>query len=655
MAQTTMKRFWWLLLVLVACHAAPAEVTPVALPSQGWTVAVRSEGPRWLAPSWWAAQGGDPTAAGPLTLRRGDQPLPVRRFDAPQGRGTLLFPDVAAAGYVLQETAALSPTAPLPLAAPAAASPQTTTWATAHLERDLVYRSTAPVTPPWLWASLLAPSALTLTVPLTDALAAPVTVTVQVWGQSQAPQSPDHHLVLSWNGAEVSDHRWDGNGVESWSFVVPRGTAGDNQLVLSAPGDTGAPVEVTWLDWITVQWRRTLRFRRSWETWDTTAPTVCWEQVPPHAHVMWVNAGGAYDGGAVSPGHTCFTQPLHSRGWLGVPWQAPPPDVIRPREVLTGTAAAFVIVADRSFHEALAPLVAARTAEGVSVRVVTPEAVYDTFGDGRPTAAALRQLIAAWRGAGLRYLLLVGDASARYAWQPAPLIPTAWVHTSIVGTTASDERLAEDADEVPQVAVGRFPADKVADVRAMVAKTLAWSPTRRLLLLTDDESDFAALADDLAAIRPPEARFDASEDDARQETLRWLKAAPGVLVYAGHGSLPLLADEKLLTRQDAGAWDGPTVVALWTCLSATFTHPEQDGLGEVWLRAPRGVVALIGPTGETTTGDQRAMALAVQRSWAEGGRLGDALLAGWRASASADARRGFLLLGDPTLPLDADE
>ena len=121
------------------------------------------------------------------------------------------------------------------------------------------------------------------------------------------------------------------------------------------------------------------------------------------------------------------------------------------------------------------------------------------------------------------------------------------------------------------------------------------------------------------------------------------------MAYTGHGSLPLLGDEKFLTAEDAGAWDGPTVVVAWTCLCASFTHPKQSGLSEAWLRDPQGTVAFVGPTGETTTGDQSAMAFAFHRALAEGAALGDALLAGWRVSESKDAETSFLLLGDPAL------
>jgi hypothetical protein len=90
----------------------------------------------------------------------------------------------------------------------------------------------------------------------------------------------------------------------------------------------------------------------------------------------------------------------------------------------------------------------------------------------------------------LRYLLLVGDASAdpRAAWDAAA-VPTLWRRTEHVGDTASDYALVADDAGTPVVAVGRFPAATAAEVTALVEKTLAWQPTDRLLFLNDDEPE----------------------------------------------------------------------------------------------------------------------------------------------------------------------
>jgi hypothetical protein len=228
-------------------------------------------------------------------------------------------------------------------------------------------------------------------------------------------------------------------------------------------------------------------------------------------------------------------------------------------------------------------------------------------------------------------------------------LPTVWATTDHVGATASDYAIATGGGAAPRVAVGRLPVTSVAELEILVEKTLSWAPTDRLLLISDDEPAFERLTTQLGDITAPDLVVDAARDGARDEVLRWLGGGPGTLVYTGHGSMGLLGDEKLLLLEDGVNWRQPTVVVAWSCLCANFAHPTYASLAEAWLLAPRGVTAVVGPTGETTTVEQTAMALALQTSLSEGQVLGQALLSAWRASQSENAQHGFVLLGDPYL------
>ena len=678
MEATTVKRALWIgaallaLVLLAGCRVAPEpspETNLVSATDDGWTLLVRSDGPRWLGPDWWRAQGIDPATLTleQLRLTRHDEIIPALWLSSAGGPGLLFYGEAApgrlgpVGGYHLAFGAVEGQpeTEQLPAVTPSAQY-QTTTAATLWLEEDNFYRPTAPPESNWLWMSFNAAPALTLTVTLTEAVAAPVTLSLRFWGQSSMPQNPDHHVLVLWNGELVSDHYWDGNALEEWTVVAPAPRSGANELVLISPGDTEAPVEVTWLDRVGVTWQRALTYTGGWENWIAgSEPAACWVAVPEgQVAAILVSEDGAARGGLVEPddsGRACVAQQPGDRGWIGLVEAMPAPDVVRPREPIEADmlAADYLIIAPRLFHAALAPLVEARVAEGLSVLVVTPEQVYDAFSAGAPSAEAIRTAVTALHARGqLRHLLLVGDASAdpQAWWQAdATLVPTGWVRTGFLGDTASDHALVTGDDGKPLLAVGRFPASTAAEVQAMVAKTLSWQPASRLALLHDDEREFVVMTDALAEVFAPDARFGDDEADTRRDLLRWLRAAPGVLVYSGHGSLPVLGDEKFLTVEDAGAWDGPTIVAAWTCLAANFTHPTQMGLAEAWLRHPKGVVAFVGPTAETTTGEQSAMTLAFQRALADGATVGDALLAGWRAAQSKDAEISFVLLGDPAL------
>ncbi len=683
--------------VFAGCSArstsSPSIPATLSTPPSQWTLAVRADGPRWLGADWWRAQGLDPATLSHenVRLQQAGRDIPTRWIDAPDGPGLLFYGqpttdlgDLGLAGaYTLTLGApgtSMASAPSLPLHAPF----QVTTTAVLRRAPNLVYRAAAPMTRPWFWRSLFAPDALTLTLPLTDAVPGPVALSLRVWGQSRAPQAPDHHLRVLWDGVEVSDHFWDGSEMEAWTVEGADLTTDGSEshtLVLDAPGDTGAPVDVTWIDAITVTWTRNLRFdgdNADWARWRATAASAaCWEHLSDDAHLLMVpskSEGEVWhakvgDIATTEAGRRCLPQELFGQGWIGRPDAAPAPDLIRPRETLSMPAllaTAYLIIAPREFHAPLAPLQAAREAEGLTATLVTPAQVYATFSEGLPTAQGIQKAVGVLHDRGqLRYLLLVGDAVADplALWQQdRSQVPTGWVRTAVMGRTPSDHALVQGLDGEregePLVAVGRFPATTATEVAAMVERTLAWAPPPRPLLLVDNEPSFAALADDLADVAPADARISASEADARAKLLRWLRAESDrsvIIIYSGHGSLPMLGDEKLLTREDAGAWRSPTVVVAWTCLCANITHPTHAGLGEVWLRAPEGVAALVGPTGETTTAEQRPMALAFRRAWIDGARLGDALLQGWRATPSRDAETSFILLGDPALPMQGHQ
>jgi len=666
-------------LMLTACGSSgvgdTSATTASAADGAGWTLLVRADGPRWLGPAWWRAQGLDPETLDrtTVTLSQGGGPVSALWQEAPDGWGMLFYGEVTdtaagpAGGYALTigeptQVAVLQETGPDTL------SPcQTTTEAQVSYGPDEVFRSTAPMDSPWLWQSLRPVDAVTVTLPFTNAvLAEPLQLTVRAWGQSAMPQDPDHHLRILWNGEAVEDHFWDGSALETWSIELPASGLETASIGIVAPGETEAPVELTWLDELSVSWQQSLAVSPdAWQQWRAEPqPGACFsiaDGVDAGVYVAVVKRS-AGDVSYVRPGvdsetgQVIVAQAAGDVGWVGVPWTAPAPDVIRARQTLDPAELQqldYLVISPSALWEGIAPLVSARQEAGLSAGVVAPEAIYDTYGIGVPEAVAIQQLVNDLHTEGrLRYLLLVGDASADPAavWDPAALVlPTIWVRTSYVGATASDYALATGGTGAPIVAVGRFPVTTMKELKTVVQKTLAWDPSDRLLLVSDDEPAFSSLTKQLGDISPPDQVVDSGLDGARDEVLRWLGEGPGTLVYTGHGSMGLLGDEKLLLLEDGANWRQPTVVAAWSCLCASFAHPDYTSLAEAWLLAPTGVVAVIGPTGETTTAEQAAMALAVQRSLAAGEPVGQALLRAWLASQSDNTKNGFLLLGDPAL------
>ncbi len=543
---------------------------------------------------------------------------------------------------------------------------QDTAWATHWQEQDLEYRPQIEAPEPWFWQPIFSGQRLTHTLSLTEAVAGPLTVTLKLWGRSRLPGTTSL-ATIRWDGAEIGTWNWGGGAEQSWPATLSG--PGEHELVVELPTPENGSIDKLWLDGLGATFRRTLVLK---------SPGISWAAENEHAaiagaegaHLLDVTEPAApLDLGLVADPQIP-TRPGH-RYWLGIPHKAPPPARLRPLTALDSAAleqAQYVIVAPEPFWAALQPLIDYRQGlgeaipqgEGLSVARLTPTQVYDAFGDGRPDPETIRTMVNRLHGAGeLRYLLLVGDASARpggYAGGAGALrVVTALVPTAHLHETPSDQALILDEGGRPLVAVGRFPARTAEEVEVMVDKTLHWEGTglAASILLSDDEPDFGQFADDMLAYLPaPAERLDAAEEDARAKILAQVEDEATWLNYVGHGSLALWGDEKVLQREDE--WAEPAVVTIWACLSAYFVHPTQDSMAEVWLRSGRGgAVAFLGPTGETYLYQQHPLAETFYKEVQAGRPLGDALLAAWQDAGEAeqDAVRSFLLLGDPALRL----
>lgn len=639
---------------------APPPSTPAVLEESAGFLDFAASGPARLDADALRALGFDPKADTAPTLRlswRGT-PIPLLPWRTAQGWNVLFYVPEGATRFSpfatlrWERDGASSPMMTrIPAAADAPAAE--TAWRTLHIEEDTRYLPQATADVPWFWQSLYAPNAFTPDLALSDWAPGPMTVTVRLWSHSSAAGvNPDHIARLYWGDTLIQEWSWDGTGMQTLTAAwTPSAQATLRFETPAIPGIT----PVVWLDALDVTY--TARVRAGSTLWqaqtealrvaDATPESLAWELSDPLAPVL-LNPWNP-QALRVEPGQ---------RYWFGVPEQVPGPVAWRAAQPLPALApdTTYLVIAPEAFHAALTPLLEARRAEGLSVALVTPQAAYDAYGDGQPDPQALRALIRSLPH--LRYGLLVGDGSAAvdgYAGAAGALrVPTPYVRTFYVGETPADGWLGMDDTGQARVAIGRFPAQTPEDVAAMVAKTLAWEQgggAQQAVLLSDAEGEFADFINTLQPLLPASdaRRVDAGEPDARTRLLDMLGAARTWVTYCGHGSLTQLSKSELLTFEDT--WTQPAFFVSWTCLSAYFIHPQQEGLGEIWMRQPRGgVVAFLGPTGETTSGEQSPYAQAFYRALATQTRVGDAWLEALQQGLSGDdARWSFILLGDPAL------
>ena len=126
--------------------------------------------------------------------------------------------------------------------------------------------------------------------------------------------------------------------------------------------------------------------------------------------------------------------------------------------------------------------------------VVDLQDVYDEFNNGIRHPVAVRQMMAwaaaNWTAPAPAYLVLMGDghfnlkgfaaASPRYAPAPNPFPPYLIFKDPWLGEVASDGLFGDiTGDDLPDVAVGRIPANTLAEANTIVSKILGYDETGR--------------------------------------------------------------------------------------------------------------------------------------------------------------------------------
>ncbi len=291
----------------------------------------------------------------------------------------------------------------------------------------------------------------------------------------------------------------------------------------------------------------------------------------------------------------------------------------------------WILVSPPDFQSTLTPLIEHRRAEGFKVVVLSTPEVFTREqlrqGDGTALQARLRELVQAYTGRSCVLLAgIVGTVGMTNTWNAA--VP------SLRGATGRMKGLASDSgygfpgeDGAPAVAVGRFPARTVTELRAMVEKTLGFegnlqpAPWRnRLVLLLGNPGGGPlaemyvqqSLAAHLAPLHPSwetKTIFNVASSPAhlprpldRQRALGYLQDGEMFSVYLGHsfaGGLGL--DGRFMLRGDWASLNIPRgrgpffTVGCFACQS----DAEGDGYGLAAIRNPAGPVSVIGASGES--------------------------------------------------------
>ncbi len=560
-------------------------------------------------------------------------------------------------------------------AAPSSAPLATTLLTTAHAEQNLEYKQQRPFVDwlqpvlydNWYWSQVIVTRTVTfpdLEVNTTSSIAPELSMWMA--GDKQTPGNYTVRFTL--NSSVPRSKSWTSTRVLEGAVSLPAGVLvnGDNVVEvrpINASGAVGYDYTV-WLDWLRLTypyngqylsgatfsnpdsglWRYEISNVPSAAPWvlNVGAPTqpillnnAAISGSDPYT-LTWQQTTSAADRFLVVP-ETEVRQPAAVTVWQGSTL------------LDTNQQVDYLMIAHPSLIAATQPLAAMHSANGLSVRVVDVQEIYDLYSDGSLSADAIRDYLAYaysnYPAPAPTYVLLVGDGSVNFRGYTISgvvnprlnLIPPfqggfdAWS-----GASVSDNGFVrvQGNDLLGEMIVSRLPVNNAAQTTTVVNKTLQYPltfPQNRAfntLWVADnpDQDDpnlgtqFHMATEETLAPLQPQFQVDriyfcvpgvnncpadpwiyTDITAARSAVVSKWNEGHMLVHFTGHGSITTWANEQLFrvywVNQLSNATALPFLLVS-SCTNGYFVSPQYDGIDEGLLRAAgRGTIG--GFTGVT--------------------------------------------------------
>jgi hypothetical protein len=519
---------------------------------------------------------------------------------------------------------------------------------------------------------------------------APANLKLVVWGETSWPQNPDHHLVISLNGTMVEDTKFDGWVEKDLNLTIPSGVlqAGANTLTLTLPGDTGVSYDSIDLDKYTLTYERTfaaqngqLRFTEAGNIFQVTnLPSA-------NVEVFRSDAKGQaiLSQVAIQPSGSTFTVTIAGTGepatYLVTTIDAlNSPTLVAARHLAVNlnTPAQYLIIAHPDFiNNDLQRLVAARQAQGLTVNVVDVNDLYAKYTYGIFDPSAIKQYIAyAAKNLGTKYVLLVGGDTYDYrnylGLNSISFIPSLYGSTGLINFVPADSLYVDlNNDNVPDLAIGRFPVRSSAELTMMVDKTLDYATKNygNTAVFAADQTDgiisFKSFSDDLRSRLPSDWTTQniyldtTSVTTARTQLINAMNGGTSLVSFSGHSAPTQWSMYNLFNINNAKVLknvEKPFVVVQWGCWNTYAINPTGNYLVQSFLfSGDQGAVAVVGSvTLANSNSEQRLGELLTPLLAEHGMSIGQALLNAKQQLNTiqyglVDVQIGWALMGDPAL------
>ena len=559
-------------------------------------------------------------------------------------------------------------------APPGGASLPTTLLTSSSIEQNLEYKPQRPFTEwlqpslydHWYWSQIVLTKTLTFPDLKLDAASTTEPV-LDMWMAGDRESAGDYKVEFKFNGGSTVSKNWTQVKILNGTLTLPTGLLvnGSNTVVLKPINLSGLPDYnyTVWLDWLSLTYPYNATFLSNGVFYNPTAGLWRYQITNvPHSSPWILNVA------TPTAPKLLINATATGAGPYTISWQqvsaatdrflvVPPSEVRQPAAIAVFTPSTlldttqqvdYLMVVHPSLLAAVQLLVDMHTAQGLSVRVVTPQEIYDAFSDGSVSADAIRSYFSYaysnYQAPAPTYVLLVGDGSVNFRSYPlsgvtlrANLIPSYFAgFDSFGGTTFSDNALVrvQGNDLLGEMVISRLPVNDANEATVVVNKITAYASTfpqgralNTLWVSDNPDSDnpgagtqfYIATAATMAPLQPqfqvdrvywcvpgtnvcPTDPWVYTDITAARAAIvsKWNQGHV-LLHYTGHGGITTWAHEQLFRGQWVGQLNNGAALPFLlvsSCTNGYFVSPRSDGIDETLLRtAGRGTIG--GFTGVT--------------------------------------------------------
>jgi hypothetical protein len=583
-----------------------------------------------------------------------------------------------------------------------------TFWCSLHNEKNQTIWEDTPGAPTqdfWFWEILAAPDtrdyALNVPAPAMDGSDAVLRICFR--GYTSAAPYPDHHTRVSINGSQIGDSQWssDIEYIQEMHFSSSLLNAGSNTVTIEVPGDTGAALDMVYLNWIEVNYQRrfeaaanTLTFavsgngRTQVAIGSLSQPGVLIYDISDPSQVNILT------GFQVAPGANGYQATFEDNLSGTKTYCAITPDLAGKPSALalwhpsnlksTSQGADYILITPRDFLPSVKSLCSFRKSQGLRVSAVAVEDIYNEFSYGLFDPQAIKDFLnyayRNWNAPAPTYVFLVGDANTDYrdylGSGKKNQVPVHLTYTSGLGLTPDDNWYVAFGNDglLPQMFIGRVPGANARAAKATLDKILTYEKasgyhfTNALFaadngdptfeqtseaLIGDLSSDYGALRIYLSAYSDISA--------ATRDLINDINAGVLLTTYVGHGDVTDWTGDGLFDPSNLSALNNRkklTFVMTLDCLNGYFSQPFMYSLGEEFVIASnKGAIASFVPSGLGYTWEHAILgsnifnAIFQEHQAVLGAITTQSKINAYTQGTTPDLVKTFTLIGDPATRL----